>query len=895
MSFARTKIQPPRPRAAFIERGSMQARLADALLARRVVLLCAPAGYGKTTLLAHEVAQLPPQHGVAWVSADAGDDLHRLLECLLAALEPFDPPWRTAPEALIAGLGRGGEADQGTVAAEIINTLDACDLPHGVIVFDDVHRVDDPAFFRFLDRLIERMSTRWTLAISSRIEPPLALARLRATDGLAEFRQLHLQFAHDEARRLVHDAGLDDALAERLFNRTQGWPAGLRIAIGAALGAAGAPTSLAPERALRMGERPLFDFLVTEVVDQLAPAFAQFLMRVAVLPELQAERCAIVAGDPDAAARLDEIERLGLFVDVLDAPTHTLRLHDLFREALLQRLQQRDPQALAEARRLAAETEGDPIRRITLLLDAGAAEQAARLVLAHVPTMVATDGHATASHLIGRFPPGLREHAPELLFVRGMVAWVHWDFPMMLSSFERAEAGFAARHERDEELLARAFRTTGLIAMGGLDEAAALTSSLRRETLTGPARVMLLHAETWLAIDNGQVNRVAPLVEEMLDLLEQVNRLDLWYHTTPANRFPGLPGMTRPLLRHAALLTRLSGEEPTTLRALALLVQAWDALWRGEFDAAQALAERAREDAAWSGRTGAVHGHLLALTALREAALGHSAVALDAAETRARELGARYSEWGRWVFALFVVRVAALGDDVGALRGALRRADAQMQLAHRVANEDRTRPIVPIRAQLAWLEGRADEAIGLWRHALSHEEQIELWGLAPETRVRLARALLHKGDLGAAAAALLPAFDRADREGGPGGALLAADALDELATANWRSALPARRQAELRAWAKGVTEARAKVAASSASSRSTKDATAEGDGVTTTGLTRRELDVLAHIAAGDSNKIIARALDLSLHTVKRHVANILGKLGVDTRGQAAAWFQRQPR
>jgi LuxR family maltose regulon positive regulatory protein len=73
------------------------------------------------------------------------------------------------------------------------------------------------------------------------------------------------------------------------------------------------------------------------------------------------------------------------------------------------------------------------------------------------------------------------------------------------------------------------------------------------------------------------------------------------------------------------------------------------------------------------------------------------------------------------------------------------------------------------------------------------------------------------------------------------------------------------------------------------------DATAEGDGLTTTGLTRRELDVLARIAAGDSHKVIARALDISLHTVKRHVANILGKLGVDTRGQAAAWFQRQPR
>ena len=83
----------------------VQARLADALLNRRVVLLCAPAGYGKTTALAHEIARLPPEHAVAWISADAGDDLQRLLECMLAALEPFDPPWRTAPG--VAGDARG--------------------------------------------------------------------------------------------------------------------------------------------------------------------------------------------------------------------------------------------------------------------------------------------------------------------------------------------------------------------------------------------------------------------------------------------------------------------------------------------------------------------------------------------------------------------------------------------------------------------------------------------------------------------------------------------------------------------------------------------------------------------------------------------------------------------
>jgi LuxR family maltose regulon positive regulatory protein len=324
MAFARTKIQPPRPRAAFIERGQMQPRLAAALASQRLVLLCAPAGYGKTSALAHELARLPPEHAVAWISADAGDDLQRLLDCLVTALEAFDPPWRTAPEALVARAGRAPADEQRLLAAELINALDACEVAHGVIVFDDVHRVDDAAFFVFLDLLVERLSARWTVALTARSDPPLALARLRARGELAEFRQLQLQFARDEARRLALDAGLHSDIAERLFDRTQGWPAGLRIAISAAQGAAGATRPLDAQQWLRAADRPLFDYLVSEVLSQLRPELREFLLRTSVLADLDPARCAQVMGS-DATALLDEIERLGLFTSVVDAPALTLR------------------------------------------------------------------------------------------------------------------------------------------------------------------------------------------------------------------------------------------------------------------------------------------------------------------------------------------------------------------------------------------------------------------------------------------------------------------------------------------------------------------------------------------------------------------------------------------
>jgi LuxR family maltose regulon positive regulatory protein len=174
MTFPRTKIQPPRPRAgSVVARPALEARLAQALLERPLVLVCAAAGYGKTSALSSLVGgrALGPGTAMAWIACDEGDELQRLLECLVAALEPYDLPWRTAPEALVAAAAGPAEAMR-SVAGEFINTLDACDVPHGVIVFDDLHRVADPACFRFLDLLLERLSARWTLALSSRHEPP---------------------------------------------------------------------------------------------------------------------------------------------------------------------------------------------------------------------------------------------------------------------------------------------------------------------------------------------------------------------------------------------------------------------------------------------------------------------------------------------------------------------------------------------------------------------------------------------------------------------------------------------------------------------------------------------------------------------------------------------------
>ena len=154
------------------------------------------------------------------------------------------------------------------------------------------------------------------------------------------------------------------------------------------------------------------------------------------------------------------------FVEVLDAPVRTLRLHDLLRDALQQRLALEQPALLNELRRRAADTEPDPARRIALRLDAEDFDAAARDVYAHVPPLVATSGTASALRVIERFPPAFRERSPELAFVRGQIEWIHWDFPAMLAALNDAERGFLANGDEPRALHARAVRAHGLIAEG---------------------------------------------------------------------------------------------------------------------------------------------------------------------------------------------------------------------------------------------------------------------------------------------------------------------------------------------------------------------------------------------------------------------------------------------
>ena len=178
------------------------ARLDAALASHRLVLFSAPAGFGKTAALTRQIARLPAGSALAWISCDEDDDLQRLLACLCAALEPYDPPWRSDPDAL-AARGAGTRSQRREAADELLNVLAACDVARGCIVLDDLHRIEDPGVFEFLDLLLPGLPPHWVLVLSGREAPPLALARLRVQGELAEFRESDLQFDADEVEALL--------------------------------------------------------------------------------------------------------------------------------------------------------------------------------------------------------------------------------------------------------------------------------------------------------------------------------------------------------------------------------------------------------------------------------------------------------------------------------------------------------------------------------------------------------------------------------------------------------------------------------------------------------------------------------------------------------------------
>ena len=872
ITFAQTKIQPPQPRAGLIVRAALERNLLDALGSRRLTVLQAPAGWGKTSALTRVLPQLPDGHACVWISADEDDDLQRFLACLSVALAPLDLAWRVAPQALptLALAERGLRQ----VADELANALAGSEIGRGVIIIDDAHRVRDPRVFDLLRLLLDSLpAPHWGLALSTRTVPDLPFARWRAQDEVAELRLEDLRFDEQDVAALLAANDVAPGIASELARRTDGWAAGLRLLMSVGDGMHHARPAVS-------GQRHVFEYLADEVLSALDAELREFLLRCSILPELTPRRCAHVAQQPRAGLLLERIEREGLFVVLLDAEERTLRLHDLFREFLEERLQRDHAEELPGLLRRAAEHEPDMARAVGWLARAGAWDEATRAMAEHAPALVPLGGGPTVERLLALFPEREQQGRPELHYLRALCAYQQFDFEVLFREMEQAAAGYQRNGQTEPATLARIYAAVGMRNSGRQDEARQAFMQLGGEPLTGAAAALAAYFAAWEAYADQQPHDVAPAFAQALGWLEQTRDSHLWEQCFMHCFLVGCPGMAALADRFDECALRLTQDTPSLLRGSVLHSRATVALGAGDLVQAAEILTSADENVRWLGnpRTLATENYMLhlALDALRgdHRAVEHHEHLM---RTDMRESGDanRRTHLGSGLLA--AARAWwLLGDDARLQALAREMAQARNAFEWRYAESEH----LMARGMVALRLGRNAEAAELLGASLQEAAEEDLTFFRnSQTRVMLAQARLALGEVDNAARTLRPWLLRAHDGGAVGGAMMAGPrVLESLLRAPWGDRLASPDIALLQLLSD--TLSRPRIGRDRAPLRAG-------------GLTEREWQVLERIAAGDSNKLIARTLDLSLFTVKRHVANIFDKLALNSRTQAAVWMRAQ--
>ncbi|MBN1400186.1 MAG: hypothetical protein JXA74_05075 [Anaerolineae bacterium] len=332
-SLLETKIEAPRLRPNLVARPHLTAHLHEGLRAGlRLTLVSAPAGFGKTTLLAEWLGAGPDTNAiarpVAWLTLDAGDDdPARFLRYVTAAVAQADA-------SLAARLPQPrADLDPQAQTIALINVL-ATAGSGLVLALDDYHTIGDLGVHDLVALLLEQGPANLHVAIGTREDPPLPLARLRARGQMIEIREASLRFAWSEAEAFLNRTmalNLSGEEAAALAARTEGWITGLQLA-GVALRQQGNASRFV--EAFAGDDRYIVDYLMTEVLERVPEPLREFLRRTSVLERLCAPLCNALTGGDEAQSMLEHLENANLFLIPLDSRREWYRYHSLFAEVL---------------------------------------------------------------------------------------------------------------------------------------------------------------------------------------------------------------------------------------------------------------------------------------------------------------------------------------------------------------------------------------------------------------------------------------------------------------------------------------------------------------------------------------------------------------------------------
>jgi LuxR family maltose regulon positive regulatory protein len=886
----RAKLYVPRGRPGAVARSRLYERLDDGVR-RDLTVVSAPAGFGKTTLLADWSRQsgLP----VAWVSLDArDDDPVRFLSYLLAAIGTIHEGFGESTRAFLGSLPSSGELEP--VLTALSNEI--LELPRDfVLVLDDYHVLRSGAVHDALAFLLEYAPPPMRLVVAGRGSPPLPLARLRAAGRLTEIGEAELRFTPEEASDFLGGTmGLDlsgEGIAA-LEKGTEGWIAGLQLAAHALKGredeAPGAEN-------LSGSTRHVFDYLAEEVLSRQPEDVREFMLKTSIVETLSAPLCGALTETGDGRKMLERLERDNLFLVPLDEVGGYYRYHHLFAAFLRERLWRTQPDAVSDLHRRAGswyEQDGCIMGSVEHALAAGDFGRAADLIEEQAG---ARRRYIDASQLrrwLEALPEEMVRSRPKLCLLCG------WTL---------AHSGELEGAER------RLWDTEAAL---GLDIDVPTIDDLSDEERTMLAEVCIVRARLAAMREDAPLttkfsNRALQLSPENEVRLRGGVALDLGHAYTSMGEFDSASEafaeaaatgrdadnlrtalfalhyqaqleIARGHLRRAENLLldgkRLAEDRPDGVPAVAGIIDVGmgDLYYqRGELDAARRLLEHGIEHGRRSGEAKIlVYGYVdLARVCM---ARGDADTALSLVR-RAGQLTPRWPLIWAWQARFWLVQ----GDVASAARWAEEYGASEDYLSYPRHLERITM------ARVLLAEGRTEKALesleGLLADARSsgmkayEMELLVLLALACERRGETERALDH---LKAALALAEPeGFVRVFVDEGPPMAALLRSLIQNSHDGGARTSP----NGSPGGYAGTLLE-RFVLEAPPAENGGLREAPAPG----IEPLSNRETEVLALVANGRTNSQIASDLYLSVGTVKAHVHHIFGKLLVRNRSQAVA-------
>lgn len=415
------KLLAPRLAPALVPRPRLMRQL-DAGLQGKLILITAPAGFGKTTVVGQWIAdrrRSGPQLSVAWVSLDAGDnDPVRFWQYVITAFQSCQAAVGQGALKLLAGAWQvplvGPPLE--TVITLLLNDLirHQCD---GLLVLDDFHVIHDAQIHDTFRFFIEHLPTTLQVILITRSEPGLPLLRWHASGQLVELHATNLRFSLEETTAFLQQmlaTPLEEAALKQIDLALEGWPAGLRL-LTLKLQAQTAPdviqrilSSLNDRTVRSASHQPIMEYFVTEILQAQPQPLQDFLLQTSMLSRLTASLCDAVTGRQDSAVLLEQITRAGLFLESLDDARTWYRYHALFAEALHSEAQRRLGQAALQRLSVQAshwyEQHSLPAEAIETALLAQAYERAAQLI-----EQADRDGHFWESQTLERWLDQLPE------------------------------------------------------------------------------------------------------------------------------------------------------------------------------------------------------------------------------------------------------------------------------------------------------------------------------------------------------------------------------------------------------------------------------------------------------------------------------------------------------